>query len=348
MISLKVDVADRCEKVTEKPDRDFRPYNTGPALPTSVEYAYDEYDRGHFIQIIPDNASRMNNIRETLMVGADKTKAMKLGTAKKPVTPPGGKYKEDPWYDFKRDHELELGSEADIDFVLKQAGFRPLQMGLTKEGIFVRYKDKKVAPMPFDRCIGHLVEKVGMRVDKATFLAKRAKAGEAVDVLVKQAQGAVPGAIFDNAPMATFDSFYGAPVEHPYTDVQKVPSDVRGREIPPVDDATFQQAVSASGHGQKDVFDVAVLMGLARSSRVDDKMTDFVKDIILGNDRIGRILFMYYWHFDQFADKYGDEDMVELEDLLRETFKSNGDVVLFLKQKSIEPDAIATDSVLNL
>jgi len=73
-----------------------------------------------------------------------------------------------------------------------------------------------------------------------------------------------------------------------------------------------------------------------------------LKDVILGNDRIGRILFLYYWHNDRFSERYGDKDLVELEDLLRETFKSVGDLVLFLKQKSIEPEAVATDATVSL
>ena len=40
--------------------------------------------------------------------------------------------------------------------------------------------------------------------------------------------------------------------------------------------------------------------------------------------------------------------MLELEDLLREVFKSTGELVLFLKQKSIEPDTASTGAAVKL
>jgi len=96
------------------------------------------------------------------------------------------------------------------------------------------------------------------------------------------------------------------------------------------------------------VFDISVLGGLVKTTQVSDKINEFLKDIILGNDRIGRLLFMFYWHNEKFIDQYGDEDISELEDLLRNVFESNGDLVLFLKQKSVEPESVATGSVISL
>jgi len=45
------------------------------------------------------------------------------------------------------------------------------------------------------------------------------------------------------------------------------------------------------------------------------------------------------------AERYGREDIVDLEDNLKNVFKSLGDVVLVLKQKSIspEPDAMSAE-----
>jgi len=36
-------------------------------------------------------------------------------------------------------------------------------------------------------------------------------------------------------------------------------------------------------------------------------------------------------------DRYGKKDMPELEESLRNAFEAVGDVVLFLKQKTVEP-----------
>ena len=68
----------------------------------------------------------------------------------------------------------------------------------------------------------------------------------------------------------------------------------------------------------------------------------------MGEDRIGRMLFLFYWHNDKFVDRYGDSEMRELEDVLKNTFKGVGDLVLFLKKQSIEPDASNMGSNVDL
>ena len=78
-------------------------------------------------------------------------------------------------------------------------------------------------------------------------------------------------------------------------------------------------------------------------------MTDkFLSDLMVGEDRIGRLLFMFYWHNDKFQDRYGKEEMSELESALRNTFKAVGDLILFLKKKSIEPDMAVRGSDVDL
>ena len=49
-----------------------------------------------------------------------------------------------------------------------------------------------------------------------------------------------------------------------------------------------------------------------------------------------RILFSFYWHKDKFEDRYGKKDIPELEDNLRNSFEQLGDLLLFLKQKTID------------
>jgi hypothetical protein len=57
-----------------------------------------------------------------------------------------------------------------------------------------------------------------------------------------------------------------------------------------------------------------------------------------GMVRIGRILFQLYWHREAFEERYGKSHVPELEDMLRNSFEDMGDLVLDLKQKTIEPD----------
>ena len=61
-------------------------------------------------------------------------------------------------------------------------------------------------------------------------------------------------------------------------------------------------------------------------------------DMMKGMDRIGRVLFQLYWHREAFEERYGKQHVPELEDMLRNSFEDVGDLVLDLKQKTIEAD----------
>jgi len=102
----------------------------------------------------------------------------------------------------------------------------------------------------------------------------------------------------------------------------------------PMDANAVQQAADT---GQKEVFDTAMIGSMLKAVRDDTMIDRYIPDLVKGMDRMGRILFMFYWHQDQFADRYGKQDLPELEDSLRNAFEMNGDVILFLKQKTIEP-----------
>jgi hypothetical protein len=85
------------------------------------------------------------------------------------------------------------------------------------------------------------------------------------------------------------------------------------------------------------VADTAMIGGMLKSVRQDSLVDKHLGDLMKALDKLGRILFMFYWHGDRFADRYGKSDMPELEDSLRNAFEMLGDVILFLKQKTIEP-----------
>jgi hypothetical protein len=114
-------------------------------------------------------------------------------------------------------------------------------------------------------------------------------------------------------------------------------------------DPMAAQAVGqASRTGQREIFDTAAVGSLLKTTQ-DDQLTDrFLGDLMKGLDRIGRILFMLYWHQDQFQDRYGKTEIPELEDSLRGSFEDVGDLVLFLKQKSVQPDPEAETQHIDL
>ena len=110
----------------------------------------------------------------------------------------------------------------------------------------------------------------------------------------------------------------------------------------------MQAAEQAAQSGEKEVMDVGVLASLVKAVDVNRFSDKYLKDLTRGLDRVGRLLFLYYWHYDKFADRYGKDEMEELESALQNTFKAVGDTVLFLKKKTIEPDRMLQGSDANL
>ena len=102
----------------------------------------------------------------------------------------------------------------------------------------------------------------------------------------------------------------------------------------------IQKAEQASQAGIKDVFDVKVLQPLLDKADVSELRRDYITDMVKAMDRLGRMLFLYYWHNDEFEAKYGKDELQELESTLEEVFHSMGDLVLFLKEKTMyNPDS---------
>ena len=99
----------------------------------------------------------------------------------------------------------------------------------------------------------------------------------------------------------------------------------------------MQTAQEAAGQGQKEVFDTSVISGLLKSVRQDSLVDRYLGDLMKALDKLGRILFLFYWHQEEFEDRYGKADLPELEDSLRNAFEALGDITLFLKEKTVEP-----------
>jgi len=81
---------------------------------------------------------------------------------------------------------------------------------------------------------------------------------------------------------------------------------------------------------------VGMIASMLKAVRDDTMVDRYMGDLMKALDRLGRILFMFYWHGEEFSDRYGKQDLPELEDSLRNAFEMLGDVVLFLKEKTIE------------
>lgn len=314
-----------------------------PTPKPGIEYPFVRYDTDQFIHIVKGPA-RMTGVKSTLLVGDEKTKVLKLGTLNKSIGNSIGLCN----FEDKIDR-VDLGCPEDVEKYLSKLGMHRLHIKYDGNAdVSVKYASADMyTRMPARRAMNYLLEDVGLGEEDASGLLKQARVAGGTTVLVKRALNMGP------AP-ASFDPSYGAPIQHAQQDQQNIPGENNEDAYDPMQDdmglvsRVRDEAAQAAAMGQKEVFDTRVMMGMVRASRLDDHINNYVKDLIVGNDRIGRLLFLYYWHFDKFTEKFGDEDMLELEDLLRETFKQNGEVILFLKQKSLEPAEIADQSVVDI
>ncbi len=199
-----------------------------------------------------------------------------------------------------------------------------------------------------------LVEHHGLREDAAREILKTAAEKRKYSGRIKYAapygspmmiQGA-PGAPVDPGPVYGGESIMGTDVPTqmgidiglPVADMSAAKTD---RELynpnTRLDKKDVNAVLQAAQTGQKDVFDTAMIGSMLRAVRDDSLVDRYMGELTSGLDKLGRILFMFYWHGDRFADRYGKSDMPELEDSLRNAFEMLGDVILFLKQKTIDP-----------
>lgn len=118
--------------------------------------------------------------------------------------------------------------------------------------------------------------------------------------------------------------------KEPYEENENMSPEISGREV--------DQVVDASEKGVKEVMDVSVLKALASNGSPSRMVEEYIQDLMLAMDRVGRILFMFYWHYNNFKDQYGQEKMTELEDSLRDNFQNLSDLTLFLHKSTTGND----------
>jgi hypothetical protein len=98
----------------------------------------------------------------------------------------------------------------------------------------------------------------------------------------------------------------------------------------------MQYVQQAAQSGQREVFDTSVISTLLKSTRDDQLVDRHIGPIMKGMDRIGRLLLVFYWNPEKFQERYGENEMNELENAFSSTFDQTGELVLFLKQKAIQ------------
>lgn len=106
----------------------------------------------------------------------------------------------------------------------------------------------------------------------------------------------------------------------------------------PIDEEARRLAEDAAKAGQRHVFDQAAIGGLTKVYDTANVVDSYIPDFMDTIDRLGRILFLFYWKHEDFNQRYGSDDVVQMEDALRNVFKQLGELTLHLKEKSVNKD----------
>jgi len=111
-----------------------------------------------------------------------------------------------------------------------------------------------------------------------------------------------------------------------------------------LDDRAIQSISEAATKGTKEVLDTKILAEMAKSGYPLDRVKENINTLVKAIDRLGRTLFMFYWHNDAFEDRYGKQNMESIEDSLRDNLRNLGDLVIYLKEKTTTADeAVSID-----
>jgi hypothetical protein len=85
--------------------------------------------------------------------------------------------------------------------------------------------------------------------------------------------------------------------------------------------------------GVPNVFEHGLIGSLVHTYDSASMVDKYLPDMEAALDRLGRLLFLYYWKPRDFEDAYGADDMSNLENKLLSTFQSFGELVLELTKK---------------
>lgn len=258
---------------------------------------------------------------------------------------------------------LDLGSASAFELdLIKNGELKPIT--IKHQGSYVTVNQN--TPMLHNKALIYLVKDAGLREKQARELLEMAKEDRSVSCLIKLA---APYDLLDQGPSAPAhpepttgaDPMTGGQVpttpgmqadmpvpgmgardyDRNVYDVRpqnySQPNTVDSSSTPAPDQAALQSAMQSAQSGQKEIFDTSMLGSLLKAVRSDSMIDRYMGDLMKGMDRLGRIMFMFYWHQDEFEERYGKQNIPEFDDGLRNAFEAMGDITLYLKKKKVEP-----------
>jgi hypothetical protein len=110
----------------------------------------------------------------------------------------------------------------------------------------------------------------------------------------------------------------------------------RGYDLRSPDQNVLNAVTDAAQTGRKEVFDTSAVGSLLQTTQGDLQVDRWLGPLMQGLNAKGQVLLQLYWHPDDFRERYGEDDISHLEDMLRNTFINDGKLILNLKQQGVE------------
>ena len=252
---------------------------------------------------------------------------------------------------------FQLGNLIDVGEAMNKNAFHKLTVA-SDDGreYYFRFDDNfATKPMNYKHAYVDLVTRFGMSIDDTEAVLKEAAHNFKCRRTIKLAQHVGVNMPPPREPTAATDPYTGIPSYiTPYEQIQvgtltgqppKPNANQYGINIggeAEMDVGAQNLAAQAGQAGQKQIFDHASIGGLSKLYDTGAVLDSYVPELMQSLDRLGRILFLYYWKNEDFAERYGSGDIAEMEDLIRSVFKSFGELVLKLRKKSIDNDDAST------
>lgn len=195
--------------------------------------------------------------------------------------------------------------------------------------------------------IGHLMRKHGCSAEDVRLMLKEA-GHDPITYNIKYAEGTLPFPDpqdeTEGGPMSSFhpNQVHTTQVEKGTTPDNRQMYEYRspfgGNADGEGQENTSDAVNEAAQTGQKDVFDASVLGAMVKSHNPTDMVERFLPTIVSGMDRLGRLMFLLNWHYEEFQERYGEDDLQEFSDNLKSTFESLGDLVIFMRKRTLSGD----------
>lgn len=330
--------------------------------PQDWEVGYSAWSAKVFIN--QRKGSKLRSVNGELYI-PDNFKILTISPPPKPKKPkdsfdslgcfPGGCSSDENGDEGSEKKPINPGNMADLQIMLyKQAS--PLKIHDIGTEVWIGKDGQPAERMAKKAALIHLVRDHGLREDQARHMLKEAAAeivhNRAVTFLVKYAYGyggydlrGGPGApAFPQPEMGVEQMGPNAvPSIYPQEEYQPVDGMSSQQTDPSVydpfytpDPKAMQQAQQASASGQKEVFDTSMIAGMLKAVRQTSIVDRYLGDLMKAVDKLGRLILMFHWHNEDFEDRYGKQDLPELEDGLVNNFEGLGDLTLFLKKKTVK------------